>query len=115
VRHAAIAGVGRHQELVLALVVVQRVVEAGDHARGVAEGRMGGDVFDPLAVDVDGAVIAQRVQIFLAGLRTGDFDVADVLGGIANAALPCALPAIARSPSVSLFDYRTSVRIPNLA
>jgi hypothetical protein len=79
VRHAAIAGVGRHQKLVLALVVVQRVVEAGDHARGVTEGRMGGDVFDPLTVDVDGAVIAQRVQIFLAGLRTGDFDVAEVL------------------------------------
>ena len=79
VRHAAIAGVGRQQELVLALVVVQRVVEARDHARGVAEGRMGGDVLDPLAVDVDGAVVAQRVQIFRAGLRTGDFDVADVL------------------------------------
>ena len=79
VRHAAIAGVGRQQKLVLALVVVQRVVEAGDHARGVAEGRMRGDVFDPLTVDVDGAIVAQRVQIFLAGLRTGDFDVADVL------------------------------------
>ena len=41
VRHAAVAGVGRQQELVLALLVVQRVVEARDHARGVAEGRMG--------------------------------------------------------------------------
>ena len=51
VRLAAVAGVGRHQELVLALGVVQRVVEARDHPRGVAEGRMRRDVLDPLAVD----------------------------------------------------------------
>ena len=62
VRHAAVAGVGRQQELVLALGVVQRIVEPRDHARGVAEGRMRGDVLDALAVDVDLATVAQGVR-----------------------------------------------------
>ena len=114
VRHAAIAGVGRQQQLVLALVVVKRVVEARDHARGVAEGRMRGDVLDPLAVDVDVAVVAQRLQIFRAGLRSRDFDVARVLRRncrLPRFPAPC-LPCHRDLP-VTLFDYRTTVRIPN--
>ena len=62
VRHAAVAGVGRHQQLVLVLGVVQRVVEPSQHARGVAESGVCGDVLDPLAVDVDLAPVAQRFQ-----------------------------------------------------
>ena len=40
VRLAAVAGVGRHHDALASARVVQRVVEAGDHAGGVAEGRM---------------------------------------------------------------------------
>ena len=39
VRHAAVAGFGRQQDLVLALGVVQRVVQPRHHPRGVAERR----------------------------------------------------------------------------
>ena len=56
-------------ELALALLVVQRVVEAGDHARGVAKGGMGRDVLDALAVDIDLAPVAQLLEIFGAGHR----------------------------------------------
>ena len=66
VRHAAVAGVGRHQQFVLVLGVVQRIVEARDHACGVAEGRVRGDVLDALAVDVDFAPVAQRLEELLA-------------------------------------------------
>jgi len=44
-----------------------RVIEPGDIARGIAEGRMGGDVLDPLAVDIDLAAVAQAFKVFLAG------------------------------------------------
>ena len=110
--HAAIAGVGRQQELVLALGVVERVVEAGDHPRGVAEGRMGGDVLDPLAVDVDVALVAQRIQVFRPGLRAADFDVSGVLRRFAASA-PCLSCRDTSLHCFSLFDYRTIVRIPN--
>ena len=46
-----------------------RVIEPGDIARGIAEGRMGGDVLDPLAVDIDLAAVAQAFKVFLAGER----------------------------------------------
>ena len=78
-RHAAVAGIGRHQQLVLVLGVVQRIVEPRDHARGVAEGRMRGDVLDALAVDVDLAAVAQRLQKLLAVHRRRGSDVADGL------------------------------------
>jgi hypothetical protein len=41
--------------------VVQRIVQPGDHARGVAEGRVGGHVFDPFAVDPDLASVTQAL------------------------------------------------------
>ena len=66
---AARAGVGRRGEHVLALGIVQRVVEPGDRAGGIAEGRMRGDVGHPLAVDVDLAPVAQAFEIFGAGER----------------------------------------------
>jgi hypothetical protein len=66
---AAIAGVGRQRQLGFALVVVQRVIEPGDHPCGVAKRRMSRDVFDPLAVDEHGAAVAQRLDIFVAILR----------------------------------------------
>ena len=44
--------------------VVQRIVQPGDHARGVAEGRVGGHVFDPFAVDPDLTPVTQALQVF---------------------------------------------------
>ncbi len=42
------------------------VVDAGDRLRRGAERRMGGDVVDPLAADIDHAAVAQRFQMLLA-------------------------------------------------
>ncbi len=69
VGEAAVAGVGRQQQAALAFFVVQRVVEPGDHPRGVAKRRMGGDVLDALAVDIDFAPVAQLFKIFGARHR----------------------------------------------
>jgi hypothetical protein len=41
---------------------MQRVVELGDGSCAVAERRVGRDVLDPLAVDVDLAPVAQRFE-----------------------------------------------------
>ena len=68
-REAAVAGVARQEQFMLAAVVVQRVVEARDHPCGVAKSRMRRDVPDALAVDIDFAPIAQLLEIFLAGHR----------------------------------------------
>jgi hypothetical protein len=50
------------------MVVVQRVVEPGDHPRGVAERRVHSDVLDPLAVDPDFTPVIEAVEKFLAGI-----------------------------------------------
>src|SRR4029077_3917386 len=63
------AGVGRRGEQVLALGIVQRVIEARDRARGVAEGGVRCDIVDALAVDVDFAPVAQAGEVFRAGER----------------------------------------------
>ncbi len=62
-------GVGRAGQHGLLLLVVQRVVEPGDASRCIAESRMGGDVLDPFAVDIDLPAVAQAFQVFLAGER----------------------------------------------
>ena len=67
------------------LSVVQRVVEAGDHARGIAERRTRGDVLHALAVDVDGAIVAQRFQGIRAGLLRQTLTLPVCSGGIACA------------------------------
>ena len=79
-REAAVAGVGRHSQLVLVLGIVQRIVEARHHARGVAERRVRGHVLDALAVDVDLAPVAQGVQELRARHRLGRPDLAGGLG-----------------------------------
>jgi hypothetical protein len=48
---------------------MQRIVEACDRARGIAEGGMRRDVLDPLAIDIDLAPVAQALEIFRAGER----------------------------------------------
>src|SRR6267378_4152581 len=78
VRHSRIARVCRRQQLVLSLVVMQRVEQARHHPGGVAEGRMGGDVLDALAVDEDLAAVAQGFDVLRAGLRFGNSHLADV-------------------------------------
>ena len=114
VRHAAVARVRRHQQLVLVLGIVQRVVKARDHACGIAEGRMRGDVLDALAVDVDLAVVAQRLQILLARHRLGGPDVAGRLGSLGErhlvlvAAAPC---DIARPPFAPARAKRTQAGV----
>src|SRR5256885_10176410 len=47
------SGIGGDGQRVLAGGIVQRVVEARDHAHGVPERRMRGHILDPLAVDPD--------------------------------------------------------------
>ena len=69
VREAAGAGIGRSGQQRLGLGVVQRVIEPRDRARGIAERRMGGDILDPLAVDVDFPAVAQAFQVLRAGER----------------------------------------------
>src|SRR5262245_1065244 len=56
-------------ENVLARGIVQRVVEARDGSRRVAERRMRGDVTDALAINIDLASIAQAREIFRTGKR----------------------------------------------
>src|SRR6478752_2549004 len=53
VGEGARAGVGRAGQDIFLFGVMQRVIEPGDTARGIAEGRVRGDVLDPLAVDID--------------------------------------------------------------
>jgi hypothetical protein len=67
VRKAAVAGIGRTGQHCLLLRVMQCIVEAGNHAGCVAERRVGGDIFDTLAIDPDFAPIPQTFQILLAG------------------------------------------------
>ena len=72
---AARAGIGRCGEHVLGLLGVQGIVEQRHRGRRIAESRMRGDVLDPLAIDVDVAAVAQRLQEFRPGERailTGD-------------------------------------------
>ena len=76
VRHATVAGFGRQQDFVLALGVVQRVVQPRHHPRGVAEGLVLGHVLDPLAVDEDLAPVGERGEVVGAGLRRGDLHLA---------------------------------------
>jgi hypothetical protein len=66
---AAVAGIGRHHDLAGVLLVMQGVEQPRHHPRRVAESRVDGHVLHPLAVDVDSAIVAQRIEIFGAGLR----------------------------------------------
>ena len=63
----------RHGQDVLAALVVlmQRVVEARDHACAVLKRRMLGDLCDAFAVDPDLASVVEAVEIFTAGVRQG--------------------------------------------
>ena len=46
---------------------MQGVIQPGDHARGVAEGRVGSEVLDPFAIDPNLARAAQAFQVLLTG------------------------------------------------
>ena len=106
------------QHLVLVLGVVQRVVEPGHHARGVAEGRMRGDVLDPLAVDVDRR--GRRAATRDIRRRSAAWPMRDLgrsVSGRLRTASRVALRGLCSChvllSSYMLFDYRTAVRFPN--
>ncbi len=50
---AAAAGIGAPAQGILHLRFVQRIVQLSDGGRGITEGRMRGDVFHALAVDIN--------------------------------------------------------------
>ncbi len=96
VGEAARAGVGRRGQDRLGLVRMQRVVEPRDRARGIAERRMGGDVLDALAIDIDLAPVAQAFEIFRAGERPaflgdGVFGSGPVHAGLSSFVMLCPL------------------------
>ena len=62
-----VARVGLHRELRFHLGIVQGVEQAREHAGGVAEGRVLGDLADPLAVDPHLAAVVEALQKLLAG------------------------------------------------
>src|ERR1700722_19559636 len=64
VSETAVAGIGWKEQSAFARLVVQRVVQPRDHPRGIPKCRMGGDVLDAFAVDVDFAPIAKFLEIF---------------------------------------------------
>ena len=132
VGHAAVAGLGRQQDLVLALGIVERVVQPRHHPGGVAERLVLGDVLDALAVDVDLAAVGQRREVVGAGLRRGNLHLAGGLGpGRERLAVVLARGGFGGRlgggfgfggfgfghrtsfPSTDLFDYRTLVRCAN--
>src|SRR5207249_12118278 len=43
---------------------VQSVVETGDRSGRIPESGMDRNILDPLAIEVDGAIIPQRLQVF---------------------------------------------------
>ena len=61
---AAVAGVGRHEQAALTLLVMKRVIEARDHSSGIPEGGVGRDVLDALAVDIDFAAVSELFEVF---------------------------------------------------
>src|SRR6202035_470493 len=65
---AAPFGRAGQNALFLLSVLMQRIVEPGDHPRGVAEAGMRGDVLDALAIDPDFAAVIEAVEVFLAGV-----------------------------------------------
>src|SRR6516165_5528416 len=62
-------GVGLASEQIFGLGVVERVVKPRDRTRGVAKGRMRGDIGDTLAINIDFAAVAQALEIFGTGER----------------------------------------------
>ena len=97
VRVAAGAGVGRRGQGFLALGVVQRIVELGDRDGGVAEGRVLGDILDALAVDIDLAAVAQRLEVLGArerALLALDEQLGSFWHGSPSGCTACGLAAI---------------------
>src|SRR6266566_2014455 len=45
---------------------VKGIVQPRNHARRIAKGRMGGDIFDALAIDPDFTAVAQAFEVLVA-------------------------------------------------
>ena len=56
---ATAASIGAPAQGILHLRFMQRIVQLSDGGRGITEGRVGGDVFHALAVDINFAAILQ--------------------------------------------------------
>ena len=69
-RHAAAARIRLGRELGLRVGVVQRVVHARQHARGIAEGRMTRHVGDALPIDPHFPLVVQAVEKLRTGQRS---------------------------------------------
>ena len=65
---APLGGLGEHV-LAARVVVVQRVVQAGEHPGAVLERRVRGDVLHPLAVDPHLPPVVEALEELLAGVR----------------------------------------------
>src|SRR5581483_11639529 len=70
VRIAAIAGIGLGTQDAFAFIM-QRVVEAGEHANGIAKRRVRRYILDPFAVNPDFAAVPQALHVFFTGERLG--------------------------------------------
>ncbi len=91
--------VGRRSKQVLGLGVVQRIIEPGDRARGVAKRGVRGHVVHALAVDIDFSAVAQTGKIFRARERP-PLRADRVLGlrGTHGEQAPCNIAAARHSP-----------------
>jgi hypothetical protein len=65
---------------------------------------MGGDVLDPLAIEVDLAVVAQRIEILRAVLRPRDLQRPDRLGLSGEGFLPRLQARFVRHHAASFKD-----------
>src|SRR4029077_1331875 len=65
----AAARIGFDAEYALALLLMQGVVQAGQHAHRVTERRMDRDVFNSLSVDPNLPPIAYALDVFVSGKR----------------------------------------------
>src|SRR5262249_17732409 len=64
------AGVGLRCEDLLRFGIVQGIIQLADRDRLISEGWVGGDVLDALAVYVDFAAVAQRLEVLSPVERT---------------------------------------------
>jgi len=117
VGHAAITRVGGREDPVLPLRVVERIVEARNHPRGVTKGRVNGDVLHPLAVNEDLTAVAQRLDELVAGHRRGVLDARGRFRASRHFQLVVCnrdlIVAYGDFHEHSTFDMRTTVRRAN--
>ena len=81
------------------------VVDAGDGLRRRAKRRMGGDIVDPLAADIDHAAVAQRFQMLLARAQHGTTSSSDVVRATSDRDRPAAGRSSRASPACCCMNF----------